>query len=334
MAALGGSNPSLVDVAKSMDPDGSIADVAELLQESNEILEDIPWMEGNLPTGHQSTVRVGIPTPTWRLINGGVSPTKSEKDQITEGIGMLEDWSQVDKDLAELNGNTAAFRLSEAKAHVEGMAQEFAQTFFYGALASAEEFVGLSPRYNSLSANNGQNILDAGGVGSDNSSIWLLGLSTDTICGIYPKGSKAGLLHENLGLQTVQTATGIDGAMLRAYQDHWQWKGGLHVKDWRFGVRIANIDISNLTSETGAADLIKLMAKAVHRIPRMNTKGVKFCWYMNRTVFQMLDIQAMNKLETGGGITYKNFDGQEIPTFRNFPVRICDQLLETESQVS
>ena len=245
----------------------------------------------------------------------------------------MQAWSEIDKDLAELNGNKAEFRLSEAQAFVEAMNQEMASTLFYGNSSTApEEFTGLSVRYSSLSANNAQNVIDASGTGSDNSSIWLICWGGQTLHGIFPKGSKAGLQHEDKGLKTIETAGGsAAGRRLDVYQEKWEWKCGIAVRDWRYAVRIANIDISNLVAKSSAADLIDNMIKAIHRLPSMNVG--KCAFYMNRTVMQMLDIQRRDDV-AAAGMTYQEVDGKLVPTFRGIPIRKVDALLETESQVS
>jgi hypothetical protein len=275
----------------------------------------------------------GLPSVAWRLLNQGVQPSKSTTAQVDEQCGMLEAYSEVDKDLAELNGNVSSFRLSEAHAFVESMNQEMASTMFYGNQGTApEEFTGLAIRYSSLSATNGQNIITGSGGGADNSSIWLVNWGPQTIHGIFPKGSKAGLMHEDLGLTTVEATAGIAGSRMRAYLDHWQWKCGLALKDWRYAVRIPNIDISNLVAKSSAADLIELMIKAIHRIPNLSMGKPVF--YMNRTCFQMLDIQRRDDVISGGGLVYSDVDGKAVPLFRGIPVRICDALVENEAAVS
>lgn len=332
MATLGANVLTLADWAKRVDPDGKVPSIVELLSQTNEVLADMLWQEGNLPTGHRTTVRTGLPTVAWRLLNQGVQPSKSTTAQIDEQCGMLEAWCEVDKDLAMLNGNTAAFRLSEAQSFIEAMNQEMVSTLFYGNSGLApEEFTGLSVRYSDPLATNGQNVIDAGGSGSDNSSIWLIGWGAQTIHGIFPKGSKAGLIHEDLGEVTVETTAGIAGTRMRAYQDHWQWKCGIALKDWRYAVRIGSIDISNLVSKSSAADLIELMIKAIHRLPTLGMGKPVF--YMNRSVFQMLDIQRRDDVITGGGLVYKDVDGIMVPTFRGIPIRKVDALVETEALV-
>src|SRR5690554_1339340 len=199
MATLTANNPTLLDLAKRMDPDGKIPTIVEILNETNEILLDMSWVEGNLPTGHRTVVRTGIPAPTWRKLYGGVQPTKSTTAQITDTCGMLEAYAEVDKALADLNGNTASFRLSEDRAFIEGMNQEFASTLFYGNEGTEPEaFTGFAPRFNDQAALNGGNILTSAATpdGNDNTSIWLVVWGANTVHGIYPKGSKAGLHME------------------------------------------------------------------------------------------------------------------------------------------
>lgn len=331
MATLSSKALTLADHAKRLDPDGKIPKIVEMLSQTNEILDDMLFLEGNLPTGHRQTIRTGLPDVYWRILNQGVSPSKSATAQVDEHAGMLEAWSEVDKEIAELNGNVNSFRLSEAQSFIEAMNQEMASTLFYGnASVSPEEFTGFAVRYSDLSAESGQNIIDAGGSGSDNSSVYLVVWGEQTCCGLFPKGSKAGLEHEDLGLVTIETTNGIAGQRLRAYQDRFHWKVGLSVKDWRYVVRIANIDISNLVSKSSAADLIDLMIKAIHRIPNLNMG--KACFYANRSVIQMLDIQRRDEV-AGAGMRYEEVDGKLIPHFRGIPVKKCDSLTETEARV-
>jgi hypothetical protein len=336
MATLSTTALTLADWAKRLDPQGRVPAIVELLAQTNEILTDMRFVEGNLPTGHRTTVRTGLPTVAWRLLNQGVTPSKSSTAQIDEQAGMLEAWSEVDKDLALLNGNIGAFRLSEARAFLEAMNQEMSQTLFYGNSGlAAEEFTGLAPRYSSLSAGNAQNIVSGGGAAADNTSVWLLVWGENTIHGIFPKGSKAGLIHEDRGEQIIQSS---DGKRLVAMVDRFQWKAGIALKDWRYAVRIANIKVADLVASSGtqaasaSTRLQNLFAKAVHRIPAMGMGTAAF--YCNRTVAEYLDIQARADVSAGGGLTYEVVDGKRITTFRGIPVRTCDAILETEATVS
>ncbi len=330
MAINGSTVMTLADHAKRLDPDGKTAKIVELLSQQNPILNDMVWMEGNLPTGHRTTVRTGLPSVVWRVLNQGVAKSKSTTAQIDEACAMLESRSELDVDLASLGGDLGALRLSEAKPFLEAMNQEMASTLFYGNSTTApEEFMGLAARYSSLSAANGQNIVDGGGTQSDNSSIWLMCWGDQSVHGIYPKGSKAGLLHEDLG---VQDAFDSSNNRFRAYMDRWQWKCGIALRDWRQVVRICNVDISTLVANSSPANLTHLMIKAMHRIH--NLAMGKPVFYMNRTCFQQLDIQRFDNVQDGGQLSYAVVDGKRIPSFRGIPVQVVDALTEAEARVT
>lgn len=334
MATVGSNCLTLADWAKRTGFDGRIATVIELLSQTNEILDDMLFKEGNLPVGERTVIRVGLPTAAWRLLNSGTQPSKSQTAQIDEQCGILEAWSEVDEDLAILNGDVSAFRLSEAYAFIEAMNIAMATAIFYGNSAvNPEQFTGLSPRYSAISgANNGKNVISGGGVSSDNMSIWLVCWGQQTIYGIFPKGSMAGLVHQDLGVETVETVAAVAGSRMRAYRDRWQWKCGIALKDWRYVVRICNIDTTALTTEVSPADIIKLMIRAVHRIH--NLKLGRPVFYMNRTAAEMLDIFRYENVMTGGQLKYEDVDGKMQYSFRGIPIRICDTLTITEASIS
>lgn len=338
MATLGASVLTISDWAKRLDPDGKTAKIAEVLSQTNEMVNDMMWKEGNLPTGEQTTIRTGLPAVYWRLMNQGVPNSKSTTAQVTEQCGNLQARSQIDQDEAELNGNTNDYRLSESMAFVESMAQEFASTLIYGSAANPEEFVGLANRYTSTSDSNGQNIISAGGSGADNTSIWLCGWGAKSMYGIFPKGSKAGLTHEDLGLGD---AFDSSDNRYRAYMDLYKWKGGLTVKDWRYAVRIPNIDVSDLAGLTGtqaitaSTSIIKLMSRAIDRLPTM--AGITPVFYANRTVLSHLRLIGLEK--SSSAVTVEpaiNQFGQDIHQikFLGIPVRINDAITEAEAVVS
>ena len=337
-SALNAGALTLVDHAKRLDPNGRVDTVAELLTQTNEILEDAVFLEGNLPTGHRTTIRTGLPAVYWRQFNAGVPSSKSTTAQVDEGIGMLEAYARVDKDLAMLNGNTAAFRLSEDRAFLESMNQTQAQTMFYGnPTSNPAAYLGLAARYGTVSgAGNAQNIIKAGGTttggASVNTSVWLVGWGENTVFCTYPKGSTAGLSHQDQGELTIYDG---NGNPYQAFQTHYQWKNGLVVKDWRYAVRIANVDVTNLVSGSSAADLVVAMSNALDRIPSMGLCRPAF--YMNRTVYSALRRQALNK--SANAVTVEKGLNQfgtpaNWASFEGVPLRRVDQLINTEAAIS
>ena len=330
MAVLSTTNPTLADVAKRYDADGKIDTIVELLSETNEVLDDMTFLEGNLPTGHRTTVRSGLPASTWRKLNYGVQPSKSTTVQITDTTGMLEAYAEVDKALADLNGNTASFRLSEDRAFLESMNQTMANTLFYGDTGTdPEKFMGLSARYNSTTAESGDNIIVGGGSGSDNTSVWLVCWGPNTCHGIYPKGSQAGLNHQDLGEVTLEDAA---NGKYQGYRTHYKWDIGMSVRDWRYIVRIPNIDVSNLTKDASgsSAALVDLMVQAVEKLPNVNLGRCVF--YGNRTISSILRLQITNTSNVR--LSMDEVAGKRVMSFDGIPFRRNDAILNNEALVS
>lgn len=330
MSTLSTLNPTLADFATRSLKDGSIdMKIVEMLHETNEILDDMTVIEANGATEHRTTVWTGLPEGTWRKLNYGVKQEKGKTAQIKDTMGMLESYAEVDKKLADLNDNTENWRLSENRAFVEGMNQNMASKLFYGdSTLDPEQIMGLAPRYNSLSAENAINIVDAGGTGSDNASIWLTVWGPNTCHTIYPKGSKAGLQTEDLGRVTL---TDADGGKYEGYRSHYQWDIGLTLRDWRYVVRIANIDVSDLTKNASAgADLIDLMTQAVEIPPNLGMGRPVF--YMPRKIRSFLRRQITNKV-AGSTLTMDQVSGKTVVSFDGVPCRRSDALLLTEARV-
>lgn len=332
MTTLSVKNPTLLDLAKMLDPNGTIADIVEIMNETNEILDDMTWLEGNLPTGHRTTVRTGLPDPTWRKLYGGVQPNKGTTVQITDSCGMLEAYAEVDKALVDLSGNAPAFRLQEDRAHIEGITQEVADTLFYGnETTEPEAFTGLAPRYNSTTAANGENIILGGSSDTDNASIWLVCWAPTTVHGIIPRGSKAGMQVKDLGEITNQNTDG-SGGRSQQYMTHYRFDAGLCVRDWRYVVRIANIDKSTLTKNASAgADLIDLLTQALEIVPSLNIGRPVF--YCSRKIRSFLRRQIANKV-ANSTLTMDMVAGKRVLAFDGVPFKRCDALSADEALVT
>ena len=337
--ALSTIYPTYLDFTSRSDPDGKIASaIIEIASKTNEILPDLAMQEGNLPTGNRTTVRAGLPTATWRLLNYGVQPTKSITKQVDDTCGMLEAYAEVDRDLAALNGNTAAWRLSEARAHIEAMNQQMATAVIYGAQSTnPEQFTGFMPRYPNfrnvvldptVSSYNCLNNAGAG-VGTE-TSIYLVVWGPNTAHAFYPKGSvAAGIMHESWDNVTL-----LDSANGRyqGHRDHFKWDMGMTVRDWRYVVRICNIDSATISASVQT--VIDNMIVAYHTVPGASpgTAG-NACWYMNNLVMWSMAKQA--RATPNLGLTWEDYMGRgKIPTFMGIPIRRVDAILNTEAVVT
>lgn len=332
MTTISATNPTMLDIAKLTAPDGSLVpDVAEMLTQDNEILLDATYQEANGGTYHRSSIRTGIPDPTWRSFYQGVLPSKNSYAQVDEPIGMMEARSQVDDKMLKMAPNPAQFQFIEAQGHLEGMNQSLTQTMLYGTVAtSPAKFNGIAPRFNSLSAASGDNIIDAGGTSTDNTSIYLVNWSPRTVWMVYPRGSTAGISRENIGLNHNAIPPDGSAGTFTAMEEKYTMDAGLVVRDWRHIVRAANIDKSNLVGETSAADILKLMAAMVDKIP--SSGGGRPAFYVNRTVKTMLRIQCMQRSNVY--LTVGNEEGKPKLMFDGIPIRKVDQIVNNETRVT
>lgn len=333
MAVIGNVVLTYADWAKRLDPNGRIDTVIEILNQQNEILEDMLVMQANDGTGHKTTVRTGIPQAAWRMLNYGVPRVKTTTAQVRDTTGMLEAYSEVDKALATLSGDAAGFRLSEGKGIMEGMNQQMAQTLFYGNTnTNPERFLGLAPRYATIltaNADSADNVIDATGVGATNTSIWLVYWGENTVHGLFPKGSVAGLQHEDLGEDTLIDA---NGGRYQGYRDHFKWDLGLTVRDWRYAVRIANVDVAAIIADATFAKLKALITYMIDAEEKIRVPGNgRPAWYMNRQVRALLRKAQIERMV--GNLTEERILGKRVTMFDSIPVRAVDALVNTEARV-
>ncbi len=326
MAVVNNELPTLLDQVKRQAPNGAIDRIVEQLTRKNPILEDMVVLEGNLPTGHRVTSRTGLPSVGWRKLNEGVAPSKSVTDQFDEACGELAGMSVVDTRVAKLNGNEAAFRASEDKAFVAAMSNEIATGIFYHSTdAAPEKFNGLAPRYDNtvVSAANpqGDQIIkcDPAAAGADQYSIWLVVWGPETVFGIYPKGSVAGLEPDDRGVQLWNDA---NNKKFKAYVTYWTWDFGLVVRDWRYVVRIGNIDASGFdATKTLIHDA---MADAVEQVQDLNSgRPVLYC---SRKVKTMLRKEARNAVKSST-LTTEMVGGKPVDFFDGIPIKRSDALV-------
>lgn len=334
MALVGNTYLTLKDKLAQTENGKVTSTIIDLLAQTSSILEDAVVKECNDGASHRTTVRNGLPEVEFRKFYEGVKCSKGNYTQVTDTTGMLEVYSEVDKDLADLNADTNQFRLNESQGFIEAMNQTVEENFFYGSKkTNPAAFDGLALRYNKLAAESdndkaiGNWIIDAGGTGDTNTSIWFITWGDLHTHLLYPKGSSAGLQHEDKGQQTKELA---DGKMYEVYRDLFKWNVGVSVRDYRSTCRIANIDVTKLGT-ANAADLIDKMIDAYNQIEDYNKTG-KTVIYCNRKIRTYLQKQAMNKENVY--LTLSEYAGKPIVDFLGIPIKTCNKLLNTESAVA
>lgn len=335
---------SQFELLRRIDPTGKAAAIAEVLNENNEVLQDVVFKEGNLPTGDEQTIRTGLPDVYWRQLNRGVPASHSTTASVTETCAELAARSQLDVEAAKLNGLTAAFRASEDAPFIESMGQSVARELFYGDVRKASEgFSGLATRYSTTSlskAQNAKNVIDCGGTGNKLTSIYIVGWGDNVYCP-YPKGSALGLQSEDLGKQLIDDD---GGNKYLAYVTMYSWKVGLMVRDWRYVVRLCNINPDELFNGTGigsgdlktanSSNLLLKLEEGLMKIPSGGRKNLVM--YMNNDIHAGLNVVSartnMQVVEFETGVD-KYGKHSSWSTFKGIPMRRCDQIVNTEAQV-
>lgn len=323
---------TLVEMEAFYRDNTEIGAIIELINKSNDILDEVPWMESNQSDGHKTRIRTGLPEVYWRRLYQGVPDSKSKWTQVKETTGLLEARMKLDIEEVRLYGDRCrAFRASESLAFTEAMRQKVAATLFYGDNNIVpDEFNGFVQRY-PLSRTPGQiapHVIDAGAAaGAEATSLWLVSWGPQRVHGIYPKGSMGGLSHEDLGQKTVFDD---EGREFEAVVDKYTWHCGLTVRDWRAVVRIAGLQVENLTKEKGEAgfiDLHRLTIRAKNMMPEAMRNQAT--WYANSDVMTALELQASDagnvQLQYG-----EYFSSKAVPVLHGRPVRQCDAILSTE----
>lgn len=343
-----GSWPSLLDVT-TRQVMGKSVEIAEMLSQSNDYWDDAVYVEANEAGGHEFVYRTSIPAGSWRQANQGVPYGKSTTAKSRIGIASLEDYSQVDRWIAEQSGDIEEFRESEDVAFLEGMGQTMVQTAFYGNTAvTPAEFMGYAPFYNTVStatAQNAANVIDAKGTGSSNASIWWICHGPNTIFHVYPRGSKAGLAMEDKG----DTVPGFDsvGNRFEAFTSWFRQQAAICPKDWRYAARIANIDTTSAgLAGANAYDIFAGLAQMEMLFPHLTAKssgitktdavrdpapGIRPVIYVNRTIRHWMDVQAMR--DRNVLLRAEDYDGVACLQWRGIPIKLVDQLTNTESRV-
>lgn len=336
---------TLQDWTKLRAPRGGVAHVSNVLTQRLDVIDQMLWMEGNLDTGHRTTVTTGLPDVYWRSYNLGIPSSKMTTAQVDESCAKMESHSEVDRELADLGGNAGQVRALRANHFIESMGQKYLETLFYGNAAVGDGFTGLAPRYSTTAAGNGGNVLKGGGTTGSQTSLWLLCLSPETIFGIFPRGMQAGLVTRDLDVQLIRR---IDANQVErtfeAYVEIFKWDVGLVVADWRYAVRICNLDVAQLQGLSGAVggptvttNVLHSALKAIDILPSQNMGKCMFIG--NRLVKNAITRIGAEKSSAAGAVTFQaaanQFGNQRAQmAIQGIPFYVCDKLLNTEGVVA
>lgn len=336
MAVIGNSYVNIADQMKNE----ALGPVVNMLMQYNPILDDAITVEANKGSSHMTTLQTGLPSVTWGKLYQGIPQSKSTRQQVTDTTGFVEGLSTIDQRLLALSKDPGMTRLIEAQGFMEAFAQEIATGMIYhDTIGTPEKFKGLFARYNTLAGGGaGNNVIDGGGVQSDNTSIAFVTWGDNYTHLIHPEGTAVGLERKDKGEQRVLDAAGNP---FYVAEEEFRQHVGLVVRDWRYNARIANIDVSDVIA--GTVDLYKLLRQAYHKMkkierrinpnPGLGIPGARTVIYMNSTILEALDALGTNVNNGALQLRPMELEGKEVMGYRGLPIRQLDAMLNTETRV-
>ena len=308
----------------------------EFMRQSDPFMDDMGWVQCNSGENHESKYRTSLPAAYFRMVNDYIPKGRSTTQKQIDTTGSIEAWSEIDAEFIDgsaAEGHGAEIRIDESKATIMGIGNTAAHMMLYGSLAEdPRAFDGLAVRYSRLSDDReciGYNVIDAGGTGTDNTSMWLVNYSPQTIYGIYPASGALGIQRHDYG-RTIDKNGDGDGRPV--YQDYYTRKLGLCIEDWRSTVRIANIPVSAIADDAKAVDLIGLLTDAFYKIPNV----VRAIDKVNPIIYCPTPVAAaLTKLsqEKTSPITIRNVQGAPVKDFWEYKIKECDAFLTNEERV-
>ena len=336
---------NLVNAAR-MTHNNEIIDVAEVLNETNDIIADAIVQRANDITSHVVSRRTALPAVNWVKVGNGWNATTGTLNQVREEMGMLKARYLCPEDVMRLQPNPAKYRMQQERAYIESMGQELANTlvgnFASGSLSPGstppEEFAGFQYRYNTLSTADSSYVISNGNTAStptDNTSIWFVQWGPDKVYLIHPRNTDGGGLKkkdEGRVYTSGDNSTASTSAAnpnptnsLWAYVTEFSWDVGLCIADTRCVKRLCNID--SVRTETNSLDEDNIIQI------RNNFKSNDTIYmYCNETIFTQLQILAKDK--TNVHWTENNPFGKPQLYFLDMPVRRCDAITNTEGAIS
>jgi len=333
MATTTSNYPTMLDVAKTLDPKGRQARIVELLETRTPFLKVLPWIEANDITGHRVTASTSLPSFSRRRGNKGIVPDRGTDRQFVEVVGMLEGRSAVDDRVARRHPNPMAFRKSRDDKFLIAARHTVEDALIYdNAKTDEDQILGLAPRYNDLSGTNVRNIITGDGGTGDNTSIWMMVLSPESVYGVYPQGATEVIRKDDLGKQLHAPDSSNPTHELLAWITNFEIDLGLVVEDWRQAARICNIDTSELevVPATGDVRLVEAMVKAYHTLEDPGAGNLVIM--ANRLMLTYFHLQAL--YQTNVRFTLGEWYGMKVTEFMGAPILLNDRITNAEAAVS
>lgn len=314
-----------------------------ILDRMTPLVKMLPMVASNNILSNIATRTDSLPIASTRRFNEGILATASKNAPINDPIAMFQDYSEVDMDLWKLQNNPNMWRSDQDMNHIEGLFQLMESMLFYGSLAqNPGSFNGLATRFNNLeSYPNGDtswqpNVWNGGQTTGNVTSAWMIEFSEDSVYGIYPANSMAGLSVRDLGEVTKErpSGTGAVGGnyMYQVLRTMLSWYMGMQIADERCVQRICNINPIALS--TGNFDE-NIFIQAKNQLPRSGeTSGTVIL--VNRNLKTQIDIRACSQKINAYTMFKPGMDvfGSPVTEFQGIPIYVAEKILNTETPLT
>ena len=345
MATLNlGQSLTLAELVRREDPDGGLADIVDVLSETNAIVGDTTWMQCNDGSSNQTTRVVSEPTGEERMYGQGVQRSAGVTEVINEPTSLLSAFSEPDADmLRNAAGGWQMARMSEDAMFLSGMLKTFASRIFDAdRTANPLQILGLNTRtdYNVLSSDyvfdNAQGNASAT---ANKTSIYIIQWGPKKVNMIYPRGLapdgtggspiKMTDYGENMVIDALNTT---NTAKYPAMQTWFQIAFGLSIEDPRMVKRIVNISTTNIDGVDDFSFDEDLLTDA---LTELEDGGMGAVIYVNRTV----KAQMVRRVNGKGNVNFtqeSEGDGafaRPILRFWGIPVKEVAQITNVQATI-
>ena len=320
-----GTYLNFVESMQRVGPDGNLLSIAEALNEMNEILPDAYMKQANDVFSHLEGVRDRLPTVSSRNFNTGSTRTSSKVRDIREQLTILEPWIEQDEAIVEKQPSVSEYLAEEWMAFGEAGIQEFARQLFYGNPSSdAREITGLSNRSDWDAAADSY-VIDVGGSGSDNASLWIIEWGPGRTTLLYPRGHESvGIKEDDLGKYRI-TDSSNNPYMVYGYRVLMEF--GITIPDTRAVQRLASIESDGSSNNLVDSAKVREIVRAKNKLPASGQRNTVI--YVNRDLKAQFDIYALEK--SNGFYMLDNLTGGPMTSFQGIPIRVVEQLVSTET---
>ena len=314
----------------SLDGNANYIYMANVLALKCPLMQYLPLAASNQVMSEITSKVTSMGSSSTRTFNEYVAPTANHRTPATEPITMVQDWSQIDAALMNIQNDPGKWRSDEDSIKIESITQKMEDLVLNGKLSTDPKGLdGILTRYNvSTTRPNGvsttrYNVQLAGGSGSDVTSIVILETGLNKVYGTYPKNSRAGLNIEDKGIVTSESS----GSLMDVYRTKFEWYLGLVIRDDRYVQLIRNIEVTGSSNIFDPAQV----SSALRRLPG-GGQAPGTIMLVSPSVMDQMDQMADDKFN----VTYTPNEafGGFVTRFKGVPVLMAEKLSETETAIS